>query len=87
LLRAAFDPIRIFAGTNPAIYARLLDSLGELAFIVRQEGERQLLRDQAETVQRAAARALSDPEDLTYVAERHRNIVQQLAGRPAATRR
>ena len=87
LLRAAFDPIRIFAGTNPAIYARLLDSLAELGLIARHEGDRQLLREQADVVQRAAERGLTDSEDLTYVAGRHRRTIQQLAGTPASTRR
>lgn len=87
LLRASFDPIRIFAGTNPAIYARLLDGLAELSLIVRQDSDRQLLREQAAIVQRAAERELTDSDDLAYVAQRHRTTVQQLAGTPTAKRR
>ena len=87
LLRAAFDPIRIFAGTNPAVYVRLLDGLAELALIVISEPDRQLLREQADVVQRAAERSLTDAEDLKYVAERYRKTVQQLSGATASTRR
>jgi uncharacterized membrane protein len=87
LLRAAFDPIRIFAGTNPAIHARLLDSFAELGLVVRTEGDRLLLRAQADIVKRAAERDLTDAEDLAYVAERYQKTVQQLAGTRAARRR
>ena len=86
LLRAAFDPIRIFGGTNPAIYARPLDGLAELSLIVRQDSDRQLLREHAAIVQRAAERELTDPDDLAYVAQRHRTALQQLAGTPDAQR-
>lgn len=78
LLRAAFDPVRIFAGPNPAIYARLLDRLADLGLIAPQEHVRRLLREQADLVQRAAHRALTDDEDLRYVAERHQKTMQQL---------
>lgn len=87
LLRAAFDPIRVFAGPNPAIYARLLDSVAELGLIAGQEEADSLLREQAERIRRAASRALADAEDLAYVESRYRGALEQLAGPPASSRR
>jgi uncharacterized membrane protein len=87
LLRAAFDPIRIFAGSNPAIYARLLDSLAELGLVVSGDGDRQLLREQADIARRTAERALSDADDLAYVTARYQRSVEQLRGTPASRRR
>lgn len=87
LLHAAFDPIRIFAGTNPAIYARLLDSLAELGLVVHGAPERRLLGEQADTVWRAAERNLTEALDVSYVAGHHQKTVQQLAGTPTSHRR
>jgi uncharacterized membrane protein len=87
LVRAAFDPIRIFAGPNPAIYARLVESLAELGLVARGERERELLREQADGVLRAAERELVDTDDLSYVLARHRKAIQQLTGMTSATRR
>lgn len=87
LLRAAFDPIRIFAGGNPAIYVRLLEGLAELGWSVRSERDRQLLRDQTEIVRRAAERELHDADDLVYVMEKHEKTARELQGEPASSRR
>ncbi|HXE80496.1 MAG TPA: DUF2254 domain-containing protein [Vicinamibacterales bacterium] len=87
LLRASFDPIRIFAGSNPAIYVRLLESLAELGFVVVREPDRELLREQADVIRRAAERALVDADDRAYVAARFVHCVRQLEGAPASSRR
>lgn len=87
LLHAAFDPIRIFAGPNPAIYARLLESVGELALVVRNPDDRHLLREQAEGIRGAAERALVVAGDLAYVQVRHEHALKQLAGTPGSNRR
>lgn len=87
LLHAAFDPIRIFAGTNPAIYARLLESLAEVGWAVRSERDRQVLRDQAETVRRAAEGALPDADDRAYVMDKYQKTAGELRGDPASSRR
>lgn len=87
LVHAAFDPIRIFAGANPAIYARLLDSVGELAWLVKHDGARRLLSQQAEIIRRAAERRLKDAADMKYVDARYQRAVQQLSGELVTNRR
>ena len=86
LLRAGFDPIRIFAGGNPAIYARLFESIAELVLVADREHDRQELRHQSDVIHRAARSALSDPDDLAYVESRYEHAVRQFGGRAAATR-
>lgn len=76
LLRAAFDPIRLYAGRNPAIHARLLDGIGELAHVARRARDVEALRHQAGVVRRAAAE-LTDPEDLAFVEARYRRAMAQ----------
>ena len=83
LLQAAFNPIRIYAGQNPAVYGRLLESLAALAPLVHQ-GDRHLVRDQADLILRVAERELAEPEDRRQVELRHRAVQQQLARRPAS---
>ena len=87
LVRAAFDPIRLFAGTNPAIYVRLVDSLAELGYRVRNADDRQRLRELADIIRRSAERAIAEAEDLRYVTARHQKAIGQLAGTPASSRR
>lgn len=86
LLRAGFDPIRIFAGGNPAIYVRLFESLAELALVVEREKDRQALRHQVDIIHRAARAALQDPDDLSYIESRYAQSVRQFGGQPAPTR-
>jgi uncharacterized membrane protein len=87
LARAAFDPIRIFAGANPAIYVRLLESLAELGLTTCAERDRKVLRDLADAVMRAAERKLQDNGDLAYVMEKHQKTARELRGEPVSTRR
>ena len=82
LLRAAFDPIRMFAGRNPAVHARLLDSIGELSYVARRAGDLEALRHQADVVWRAAAGALEEPDDRAFVEERYRRAMARFE--PAA---
>ena len=79
LVRAAFDPIRIFAGPNPAIPARLLDALGELALVATRPADRALLRQEAENIRRATAPSLQDPDDREFVESRYRAAIMQFA--------
>lgn len=81
LLRAAFDPIRIFGGPNPAIYARLLESIAELALVADNENDREPLQKQLDLVHGAAAHALAHPEDRAYVESRYDRALQQLQGK------
>ena len=70
LLRASFDPIRIFAGPNPAVPSRLLDVLGQLARLARTADVHDALRHQAELV-RLSATGLGE-DDRAFVDERFR---------------
>src|SRR5690606_13129364 len=78
LLRAGFDPIRLFAGANPAIYARLLESIADLSPIVIRDADRVALRHQADVIRRAADRELGDDDDRRYVDARYLNAVAGL---------
>lgn len=85
LLHAAFDPIRIFAGANPGIYARLLESVAELGRVAVREGDRAVLRQHADAIRRVAERAIADSEDRAYVESRyHRSMQSWPAGRRRA---
>ena len=78
LLRASHDPIRIFAGPNPAIYARLLDSVSELAFVAGRPEDRQALRQQADVIRRAADAQLTDTDDRAFVAAHYARALDNL---------
>lgn len=83
LLRASFDPIRIFAGQNPAIYARLFDSLVELSYVAGRAEDRAALAHQAEVIWRAASASLLDEDDRGYVAGKSQLARAQLGERDA----
>ncbi|HEX7087166.1 MAG TPA: DUF2254 domain-containing protein [Vicinamibacterales bacterium] len=78
LLRAGFDPIRLFAGVNPAIYARLLESIADLTPVAIRDADRQALRHQAEVIRRTADRELLDTDDRRYVEARYQHAVAGL---------
>ena len=87
LLHAAFDPIRIFAGTNPAIYARLLDAIVELVLVSIREDDKAQLRHQADVIRRTADASLADPDDRAYVESRYAHSMRQFGGQAAPTRK
>lgn len=87
LLRAAFDPIRLFGGGNPAVYGRLLDAVGEIALVAGRPSDREDLRHQADLVRRAADEALRDPDDRRYVAGIYKRTLMQIDGRPSPVRK
>ncbi len=62
----AFDQIRHFGADNPTITKKLLEALGDLAGVVPPEA-REALVEQAESVARAARRAIDDTADLAAV--------------------
>ena len=70
LLRAAFDPIVLFAGANPAIYSRLLDTLAALGDRARRPADREAIAAQAVAVRNGARPHVQD--------ERHRNAIEEL---------
>lgn len=87
LLHAAFDPIRIFAGPNPGIYARLLECIVELVLVAPREADRLALRDLAGVVHRTALKTLEDPDDCAYIESRYEHSMRQFTGRVSATRK
>ena len=86
-MHAAFDPIRIFAGPNPAIYTRLLEGIVELALVAHRGADRNALREVAEVIYRTAQAALTDPDDRDYVESRYQHLMQQFSGRALSTRK
>ena len=87
LLRASFDPIRIFAGTNPAIYARLLDSLTELSLVGARAEDQTALHRQAQLIRRAADAALTEPDDRAFVELRFEHAMKHFRGGVTSTRK
>ena len=87
LLRASFDPIRIFAGTNPAIYARLLDSLTELSLVGARAEDQTELHRQAQLIRRAADAALTEPDDRAFVELRFEHAMKHFRGGVTSTRK
>ncbi len=65
----AFDQIRLYGASNPAIAHRLLDALGDLALIVPNPLH-ETLRHQVEAIRLEAMRSLADPEAL-HAIEQH----------------
>lgn len=70
LLRAAFDPLRIFAGVNPAIYARLLDTIAALADVAVRIEDLEALRHQISLIDTAAQAAITEADDAAFVRRR-----------------
>jgi uncharacterized membrane protein len=60
LLENAFQPITVYAGANPAIYQRLLETLAALARRARRPADRAGLVQQTEQVWEAALREVHD---------------------------
>jgi uncharacterized membrane protein len=61
LLEYAFQPIIVYAGANPAIYQRLLETLEALAHRARRPADRAGIVRQAEHVRQAASQAVHGP--------------------------
>ena len=86
LLRASFDPIRIFAGRNPAIYVRLAETIGELGLVAERREDRELLRQQLHLVQVASGEALQEPYDRSFVDGRITHAAEQIQDGASASR-
>lgn len=67
LLDAAFDPIRIFAGSNPAIYDRLLATIRMLAPCTESPEQLDALRQHARRCHDAALEGLTSRDDRARV--------------------
>ena len=86
IARAALDPIRIFAGRNPAIHARLLDTVSLLAQVVTRREHLRVLAEEARLVMAAAETALADASDREYVRGKYSHAVVALEGKPTDSR-
>jgi uncharacterized membrane protein len=76
LLTSAFDPITLFAGANPAIYSRLLETLAALGPRASRPEDRAAIAEQATAVRNGAREQVGD--------ERHRRVIEQLFAEVAA---
>ena len=78
LARAAFDPIRIFGGSNTAVYARLLDTFALLAETLTRREYRDVLQEEAQLVMSAAEGAVTLPFDVAFVRARFEKTMRAL---------
>ena len=83
LLTAAFDPILLFAGTNPAIYERVLGGLAVMARLAPASADREAIGRQADAVVETAARQLERPADRGRIERAHGEVIARLADGPA----
>ena len=82
LLGAAFEPIVLFAGTNPAIYERVLGGLAVMARLTRASSDRATIGRQADTVLETAGAKLERPADRSRLERAHREVIVRLASAP-----
>ena len=87
LLRAAFDPIRISAGGNPGIYARLGESLGELGLVCIRREDTHALLEQLQLLRRTAADAIKEEYDRGFAERRIAHAYMQFEAGPSGTRK
>jgi uncharacterized membrane protein len=74
MVNRAFDKIRQSARGNPAVLIRLIDSIGSIMLDTKSEGQRIILRRQADMVLRLAEETVTEPNDLEEIRFRHRRI-------------
>jgi uncharacterized membrane protein len=74
MVNRAFDKIRQSARGNPAVLIRLIDSIGSITLDTKSEGQRIILRRQADMVLRLAEESVSEPNDLEEIRFRYRRI-------------
>jgi uncharacterized membrane protein len=75
LLRSAFDPIARFAGPNPAIYQRLLETLAELGARARRAPDRAALREMAAAIRAKALQELQADRPRAAIEEQHARVL------------
>ena len=86
LLRASLDPIRLFAGRNPAVYARLADTLGELGAMAERCEDREVLREQLHLVRLAVGEAFQERYEKNFLEARIGHAAEQLQDGGSANR-
>lgn len=78
---AAFNQIRQYSRTNPALLIRMLETIGALAEFARRPADRDALLAQARMVLEAGRDAVPDKRDRDNIEERYR-AVQRAYGEP-----
>jgi uncharacterized membrane protein len=78
LLEAAFEPIALFGGSNPAIAERLFLTLAQLAQAARRDEDRQAIRRMADFVWEAAAKEIGHERHRERLARRHQEALGAL---------
>jgi uncharacterized membrane protein len=78
LVEAAFDPIARYAGRNPAIARRVLETLGNLADVVRRSEDRQAIARLADFVWATAGVEVEGEQQKSSLARLHRDVHRRL---------
>jgi uncharacterized membrane protein len=86
LLAAAFDPIAIYAGTNPAIYQRLLEALEHLGQIACRPADRAAIREHARSIRDRALREVQDDRPRRLMEALHLRVLAAVSSRDAGDR-
>ncbi|MBZ0114030.1 MAG: DUF2254 domain-containing protein, partial [Thermoanaerobaculia bacterium] len=78
LLDAAFDPIRHYGQSSPAVVLRLMEALATIAELVERPEDREALRRHAETLSRGANRDIPENADRQAIDQCHRTLLEDL---------
>jgi uncharacterized membrane protein len=78
LVEAAFDPIARYAGRNPAIARRVLETLCNLADVVRRSEDRQAIARLADFVWATAGVEVEGEQQKSSLARLHRDVHRRL---------
>jgi uncharacterized membrane protein len=81
LLEAAFEPIALFGGSNPAIVERLFTTLARLAEAASREGDLRAIRRMADFTWAAAEKEISHDRHRTRLARLHERALDRLDAR------
>lgn len=86
-VEAAFGQLRPYAAADRIAGLKMMAVMGELAETVPWERGRDVLRHHANALMQAAEQAQLDPESLTLMRRRHRDVMGLLRGLPEHTAR
>jgi uncharacterized membrane protein len=79
----AFNHIRQAATRQPAVLIRMLEKIGQLAFVTRTERQRDVLLQHADMIAEAGHRSLDEPRDRTDLQDRLVSVRDALNRRAA----
>jgi uncharacterized membrane protein len=80
LLAAAFDPITLYAGPNPAIYCRLLETLAGLGRRAYRPSERAAIFEHSSSIRATALREVTDDRARNKVEDLYRGVTATSGG-------